>query len=499
MWSHTGNYLSYNSNVRNQVDFDISLAKINSDKSTTTELILQKEGNWYPVCWSFDDRFLIVSKYISALSSEPYLLDLQNKTSTKLFSTTEKVAFKKIIFSKSNDLLYIVSNAETEFLQLRTYQIKTGKQQILTESLNWNIVSFDLDYSGKNLAFISNENGYYQLYLLDTASNQFKTLPNIPNGQISQIKFDKSGAFLAMNISNSAYANQVFVYDLNQFNSTQWTAQETTIDEGRSFVEPTLVHYPSFDILKDAKRQIPAFCYLPNQQGKFPTLIHIHGGPEGQFVPDYQPFFQYLINHLGIAIVAPNVRGSRGYGKTYLALDDGYKREYSVKDIGCLLEWIAQHPNLNEQQVAVSGGSYGGYMVYAALFHYSRQLACGISRVGISNFVTFLENTKAYRRNNRREEYGDERIPEMRTFLHSISPTTHAQQITKPLLIVQGGNDPRVPKSESIQMYNAVKNNNVPTWYVLANDEGHGFKKKKNIDYYHQVAIAFLKRYLLLE
>ena len=193
----------------------------------------------------------------------------------------------------------------------------------------------------------------------------------------------------------------------------------------------------------------------------------------------------------------PNVRGSSGYGKAYLQLDNGYQREDSVKDIGALLDWVARQSELDAERVAVIGGSYGGYMVLASMTHYDDRLRAGIDIVGISNFVTFLENTQDYRRDLRRVEYGDERDPEMRAFLEKISPTTNAGKITKPLFVAQGLNDPRVPASESEQMVEVIRENGGVVWYLLARDEGHGFRKKANRDYYGRAVVLFLQEHLL--
>jgi dipeptidyl aminopeptidase/acylaminoacyl peptidase len=200
---------------------------------------------------------------------------------------------------------------------------------------------------------------------------------------------------------------------------------------------------------------------------------------------------------MGIAVIEPNVRGSEGYGKSYLLLDNGYNRENSVKDIGALLDWIEQQPELDQENVAVTGGSYGGYMVLSTMFNYNERIKCGVDIVGISNFVTFLENTQDYRRDLRRVEYGDERDPEMREFLNSISPTTNAHKITKPLFVVQGYNDPRVPYTEAEQIVEAVRKNDVEVWYLLAMDEGHGFRKKTNRDFYIWSEVLFYEEFLL--
>ncbi|MEM8768365.1 MAG: alpha/beta fold hydrolase, partial [Pseudomonadota bacterium] len=255
--------------------------------------------------------------------------------------------------------------------------------------------------------------------------------------------------------------------------------------------------YDSFDRLDGQPRQIPAFVYRPKGPGPHPVLISIHGGPEGQYRPRFSPTFQYLVGELGLAVIAPNVRGSAGYGKSYLKLDNGLKREDSVRDIGALLDWIGTQPDLDAERVVVMGGSYGGYMVLASLVHYGDRLAAGIESVGISNFVTFLTNTQPYRQDLRRAEYGDERDPEMRAYLEAISPLNQVEKITRPLLISQGANDPRVPASESEQIYAALKASGTPVWYILAEDEGHGFRKKANRDYNAAVRTLFLEEHVL--
>jgi dipeptidyl aminopeptidase/acylaminoacyl peptidase len=242
---------------------------------------------------------------------------------------------------------------------------------------------------------------------------------------------------------------------------------------------------------------IPALIYKPKTKGPYPVIIDIHGGPEGQARPSFNPINQYYAVEMGIAVIEPNVRGSSGYGKTYLELDNWYNRENSVKDIGKLIDWIASQSDLDAKRIALTGGSYGGYMVLASMIHFNEKIRCGVNIVGISNFVTFLNNTQDYRRDLRRVEYGDERIPEMREFLLQISPTTNAYKITKPLFVVQGLNDPRVPYTEAEQIVKAVRQNGTEVWYLLAKDEGHGFRKKSNRDFYIWSEVLFFEKYLL--
>jgi len=261
---------------------------------------------------------------------------------------------------------------------------------------------------------------------------------------------------------------------------------------------------PNSSVSSKIIRMIPAFYYKPlpqflnlHKNKKFPVIIDIHGGPESQFVPNFNTTFQYFLGELGIAVIAPNVRDSTGYGKTYVKLDNGYLREDSVKDIGSLLNWISSQSDLDSSRVLVRGGSYGGYMVLASIIHYGNKIKAGVDRVGISNFVTFLENTQDYRRDLRRVEYGDERDSLMREFLIKISPLTNVSSIKCPMLIAQGLNDPRVPASESRQIVDAVRKNQFPVWYILGKNEGHGFTKKVNVDYLVFAEVLFLEKYLL--
>ena len=234
-------------------------------------------------------------------------------------------------------------------------------------------------------------------------------------------------------------------------------------------------------------------CALPIS-GPYPVVILIHGGPESQFRPYFSSIIQYLVNELGVAVVAPNVRGSNGYGKSWLKLDNGFRREDSVKDIGALLDWLVTQDDFDTTRVMVYGGSYGGYMVLASMVRYNDRLLGGIDVVGISNFVTFLKNTKPYRRDLRRAEYGDEREPKMYDFLQSISPANNAKRITKPLFVIQGKNDPRVPVTESEQMVKTIRDNGGRVWYLMATDEGHGFRKKANRDFYYAAVVTFIEQ-----
>jgi dipeptidyl aminopeptidase/acylaminoacyl peptidase len=375
--------------------------------------------------------------------------------------------------------------------------LSTRKVEIITGDIDWDVEGWELSDDAARAAFTVNEGGIDRLYLLDPRSRRYAPVDRVPAGLVYGLRFSPDGRRLALTLNSSRSPSDVFTLELGEdplttTGITRWTRSEVGGLDTDGFVEPQLVEFPTFD-----GRRIPAFVYLPDGPGPHPVVVSIHGGPEGQYRPGFSSTFQMWIAELGVAVVAPNVRGSAGYGKSYVKLDNGFKREDSVKDIGALLDWIAAQPDLDAGRVAVYGGSYGGYMVLASLVHYSDRLAGGVDIVGVSNFVTFLENTQDYRRDLRRVEYGDERNPEMRAFLSRIAPSNNAERIRAPLFVAQGQNDPRVPATESQQIVAAVRAAGHDVWYMKALDEGHGFRKKENRDLYDQIVVMFLREHLV--
>jgi dipeptidyl aminopeptidase/acylaminoacyl peptidase len=309
---------------------------------------------------------------------------------------------------------------------------------------------------------------------------------------MTNMAFSADGSRLAFDLSTATSAGDVWTWDVTRGGLTRWTTSELGALDPARLAEPQLVHFVSFDGLK-----IPAFVYRPagvSATTRTPVIVDIHGGPESQTRPGWNVGAQYFAATLGATVILPNVRGSDGYGKRYLDLDNAEKREDTVKDIGALLDWIATQPGLDKDRVAVYGQSYGGYMSLAVMTHYSDRLVGGVERYGISDFASFLNNTEAYRRDNRRAEYGDERDPRMQAVFRRISPLANVAKITRPMLVMQGANDPRVPKSESDQVVAGIRRNGVDAWYVVFADEGHGFLKKPNNDLRREVETVFLSR-----
>lgn len=497
VWSTKGDQLAYSSTKRNSKDYDVYL--VNPEYPEETKLVMKGKGYWTVLDWSPNDRYLTLSKYVSINESYVYILDVKTGD-LKLVHENEKEEISYIggIWNKKGDGIYLSSDYEAEFKRLKYYDLKKNTFTSLTPNIDWNISDISLSGNGKQLAFTTNENGVKKLYLLDTKKNKYQQISNIPLGQISDLNWHPDNNLLGLTLNTPQRPSDVYVLDIKKKVINRWTDSEVGGLDTSKFVVPNLIAYPTFDKVEGKTRKIPAFYYKPKKaKGPLPVLIYIHGGPEGQFKPMFYPTFQFYANEMGIAVIAPNVRGSVGYGKSYVQLDNAYKREDSVKDIGCLLDWIKRQSALDETRVAVIGGSYGGYMVLASMSHFNDRLKCGIDVVGISNFVTFLKNTKSYRRDLRRVEYGDERDPKMKAFLNKISPTNNAHKIDRPVFIVQGLNDPRVPVSESEQMLKKIRSNGGKAWYLLAKDEGHGFRKKSNRDVYMQSVILFLNQFLL--
>jgi dipeptidyl aminopeptidase/acylaminoacyl peptidase len=495
VWSNKGDKIIYTSTRRTGQDNDFYL--IDPQNPQSDKLFIQAQGGgWGALDWSPDDTQVLLLEYISANESNLWLANIASGEK-KLITTKvakEQVSYGGAVFSADGKGLYLTTDKNSEFQRLAYLDLATMQYSFLSQNIPWNIEEFDLSEDGKNLAFISNEDGASILHLLDTTTQKEKPLPKLPIGQILGITWHRNNIDLGFTLVSARSTADSYSFNIADNKVQRWTESETGGLNTANFTDAQLVRWKSFD-----GKMISGFLYRPPAKftGKRPVIIDIHGGPEAQFRPGFLGRNNYYLNELGVALLFPNVRGSTGYGKTFLQLDNGFKREDSVKDIGALFNWIATQPNLDKERVMVTGGSYGGYMSLAVATKYSQNIRAAIDIVGISNFVTFLEKTEGYRRDLRRVEYGDERDPKMREFQLKIAPLNNAQNIKKPLFVIHGKNDPRVPLNEAEQIVKTVQKNNIPVWYLMAKDEGHGFSKKKNIDFQFYSTVMFVKEYLL--
>ncbi|WP_299943086.1 alpha/beta fold hydrolase [uncultured Microbulbifer sp.] len=507
LWNKQGAALAYQSTRRNGSANDIWLSTFDGDTQKDRLIMKAEDGSWWgPAGFSQSGNQLLVLQYISSTRSLAHLLDLDSGARTLVAGGGEDDSRNfPAGFSQDDRSVYLMSDRGGEFTQLIRKDLASGKEKVITADIPWDISSFVLSKDGRRGAFVANENGLSALYLYDPRNDRYSKVDSLPIGVIGGIEFTPRGDKLALSLNTPKTPTDTFVLalgrrPLSSGDLTRWTYSEVGGLNTGQFVEPQLVHYPTFDKIDGKAREIPAFVYKPRgAEGPVPVIISIHGGPEGQYRPVFSSTYQLWLETLGAAVIAPNVRGSAGYGKSYLGMDNGYKREDSVKDIGALLDWIATQPDLDTERVAVFGGSYGGYMVLATGMHYSNRLKAAVDIVGISNFVTFLTNTKSYRRDLRRVEYGDERDPQMRAFLENISPNNNVEKIQVPLFVVQGQNDPRVPVTEAEQIVEALRENGNEVWYMNALNEGHGYRKKENRDVFTQATALFFATYLLKE
>jgi dipeptidyl aminopeptidase/acylaminoacyl peptidase len=510
-WDRQGRRLAYRSTRRNGRSNDIWIQE--AESSGPASLLLETEDGtlWKPIDFSRDGKKVLIQQFISVVDSRIYLKDMSTGELRLLTGDAENPSSSIAtgFDHRDKNVLFVTNQRDgaAELARLSLDAEPANGLPVITfvpSASDWDITQFVLSRDRKRGAFVSNEAGISRLYLFDPESLVYKLVEKISPGVISGLKFSPDGKKLGMTLNSARNPNDAFVLELGRKPLSarkliRWTFSEVGGLDTRKFSKPIPVQYPSPVEGQDKVLPVPAFVYLPPGRGPFPVVIHVHGGPENQFRPRFNSEFQLLIDQLGVAIIAPNIRGSLGYGSGYIGLDDGYRREAAVGDIGALLDWIALQPRLDKDRVAIIGASYGGYIALASAVHYSDRLRAAVDRVGISNFVTFLENTQDYRRELRRIEYGDERDPEMRAYLERISPLNNVDKIKIPLLVQQGSNDPIVPMSESEQLVSALRAQGQTVWYINALNEGHGYDKKENRDLYQQVTFLFLQKYLLSE
>ena len=492
-WSDDGELIAYSSTKRNGTDTDLYVMNPR-DPSTARMVAEVKGGGWSLAAFAPDKKSAVVGSYVSVTNTDLYMLDLASGVMTPIGDPKKDIAYGGAQFAADGSL-WVTSDEGTDFQRLGTLDTKTGKFTPRGPQENWDVDTFDIAPDGSFIAYVTNEAGMAKLKLLDPKTNQVRTVDSLPAGIIGGLEISEWGE-IGITFTSARSAADAYSVDPKTMTVTRWTESETGGLDVTQNSEPELVKIKSFDGL-----EVSGFLYRPDPAkfpGKRPMIMNVHGGPEGQSRPGFLGRNNYLLNEQGVAIFFPNVRGSTGYGKTFVSLDNGpFKREDSVKDMGAFLDALAKDPALDAGSFGLTGGSYGGYMCYAAAVQFKTKLRATNCIVAISNFVTFLENTQSYRRDLRRVEYGDERDPKQRAKLIEISPLTRVGEIEKPMMVVTGANDPRVPQSEADQIVKAIRERGATAWHLVGTNEGHGFAKKENADYQFWTSLIFWQQNLL--
>ncbi|HEY7347773.1 MAG TPA: S9 family peptidase [Ktedonobacterales bacterium] len=490
-WSPDGMKIAFASNARDPRFFDVYEQTL---AGGSPRLILRHDGTNHPVRYAPDGRSLLISRVESNIRNQLLLLDIESGEARPL--TPEigdgPASHVEAAWSADGRGLYLLSDRNRSYLSLAWLDLVTTEMTFLRD-ISWDTEELAVSDDGTRLALVTNEEGYSRLEIVDAAAGwaERRSLPTptLPACTIHDLKWSPDGARLAFTLDTADDAPDVWVWDVAETRLWRATRSARGGIAREHLVAPALVHYPTFD-----GRQIPAFLYLPQdmEARRLPAIVYVHGGPEGQFRPNssnYNSVIQYLVGS-GFVVLAPNVRGSTGYGYEYQSLDDVRLRMDSVADLPPAARWLAEQGIADPQRIAVMGRSYGGFMVLSLLTTSPEVWAAGVELVGIANFVTFLENTGPWRRKLREAEYGS--LERDRDFLEHISPIHAVDRITAPLFVAHGANDPRVPVSEAEQMVEALRRRNVPVEYLRFDDEGHQFTKRST----HLIVYPAIARFL---
>ncbi|MBN2196665.1 MAG: S9 family peptidase [Polyangiaceae bacterium] len=481
--------LTYTNNARNGRDMDIYTASLES--APPVRRLVAMDGQNELLGWSRDGASVLTRQFRSTTGYALQVVDVATGAVRPLAALRKGITFRAATFHPDGQRLFVTSDHDSDSVSLYEVSADFGEWRSLTPHIPWDVESVTASRDGLRLAFTTNEDGVSILRVLDIESGHQRTLRDLGRGVITGLRFAGNAQTLAFTRTTPTETADVFTYDLEHNRLVRWTESELGGIPGNWFIAPESTRIRTFDGL-----ELPTVVYRPQRSGRHPALIWVHGGPEAQSRPVFEPIVQYFVRVLGIAVVIPNIRGSAGYGKRYRHLDDGKRRFDAIRDIGAVLDWIARDPKLDAERVGVYGASYGGFVALSSLAEYGTRLRAGCSVVGLSNLVTFLEGTRSYWQDHRRLEYGDERDPAVRAYLESISPLGRAQRITSPLLVAHGANDPRVPLSEAHQIVDAVRQLGQEAWLFVATDDGHGFRKRKNRDQFYRIMATFFERHL---
>jgi dipeptidyl aminopeptidase/acylaminoacyl peptidase len=486
LWSNGGRQIAFSSNARTGIDTDIDV--VDPETGALPHLVVTGDGAaWAALDWSPDDAKLLVLKTVSPSECYLYVVDLASGQKREVEPGTVKERIGGARFSRDGQGVYVISDRDGEFAKIRYVNLFTAAKSMVAAAVPGSVEELALSRDGHYLAFVSNEAGASKLNLQDLSAHQDLTPPTLPApGLIADLNFDAQGKRLAFSFTSTTQPRDAYVLDIAANHLEAWTRSEAGAVDTAKFVTPRLAQFPTFDRDDGHLRQEPAYVYEPARPGPHPVLIWLHDGSAGEFRPSFDPWLEYVVNELGFAVVAPNIRGSSGYGKSYARLADGESRDDVVKDLGALIIWVGAQSSFDAKHVVVAGQGYGGYLALIALVNYSDRLRGGVDIAGITDLIPFLEATPPFRQAAQRAQYGNERDSSMRPYLRRISPLTNADRISEPLLVMQGKNDAEVPAAQSDLIVNRLRSRSIDVEYLQATGEGHAWRRQSNREAFYR-------------
>jgi dipeptidyl aminopeptidase/acylaminoacyl peptidase len=492
LWSTAGREIAFSTMARDSGSRDIDI--IDPDAGALPRLAVGGDGaDWSVLDWSPDDRKLLLRKHVTAYEDYLFVFDLGTGQKREVEPSPAKGAIPSAKFSRDGTGVYFVSNRDGDYARLRFVNLFTSDKNDLSGRGDADVEQLALSKDGHYLAYVTDEGGVDKLNLIDLRAHQDLVAPSLPaRGIVDSLSFDAAGKRLLFGLTAANQPRDAYVLDLAGNRLEPWTASEAGPLDRTKFVVPRLTQFPTFDRADGKPRVLPVYIYEPATPGPHPVLIVLHDGPDARFRPTFDPWIEYVVNELGFAVLAPNVRGSTGYGKSFSALARGTLREDAIKDVGALLVWLALDNRFDKTHVVVSGAGYGGYMALAALVNYGERLRGAVALAPITDFIGFVSGTAPELRAAARDEFGDERDTDARMFLRRISPLSNADRITRPVLLVHGKNDRRVPIAQSEQLVNRLRAHNQTVWYLKALDEGGSFARWQNREAYYRAFAEFL-------
>jgi dipeptidyl aminopeptidase/acylaminoacyl peptidase len=492
LWSNSGRAIAFSSTARDGKSLDINI--VEPESGALPRLVLAGDGAaWTALDWSPDDGKLLALKVVSSEESHLFLVDIERGEKRELDPAASNGRIMAAKFARDGQGAYVISDRDSEFAQLRYVNFFNAQRTLISGHIAADIEEVALSGDGRYLAYVSNEGGFDKLNLQDLVQHQDLTPPRLPSqGSLSSLHFDPQGKRLAFSFGSTAQPGDAYVLDLATNRLEAWTVSEAGALDLARFAFPRSAAFPSFDRDGSRPREIPAFIYEPATPGAHPALILLRGTEHAQFRPGFDPWIQYLVNELGFAVVAPNLRGASGYGKSYAALNEGRLRGDAVKDIGALLVYLRAQSAFDAEHIVIAGESYGGYLALDALVNFSERLRGAIDMAGIVDFVGMLGGAQNFRQDALRREFGDERDPDLREYLRHLSPLTNADRISRPVLVVHGANDPYVAASQAQDLVYRLRSHGMTAWYLLAGDAGREFRQLHDREAYLETAAEFL-------